>query len=135
MRDKQTYNNYQKRYQLERYHRRRQTAIVYLGGKCSICGSTDKLEIDHKNPSLKTLDLGRLWSVSEKRYLEELPKCQLLCKDHHIQKSQIEDAVRRPVTHGKYWAAYKHKCKCDECLVFIVHYNKERQEKRKASKL
>lgn len=130
MRDKNQYNEYQRQYQLARYHRRRATAIVYLGGFCCICKSTDNLEIDHKNYEEKSFSISKLWSCSEQKFLSELVKCQLLCRKHHSQKTLIEDKERRPITHGKYWAAYKHKCDCDQCSQYKLEHAAARRIKR-----
>lgn len=118
MRNKETYNTYQRKYQLDRYHRRRQGAILALGGKCRVCGSTENLELDHIDWRDKSFPISGLWSVSETRYLAELAKCQVLCHKHHLAKTRAESPVRRPLTHGKAWAAYKHKCDCEECKLF-----------------
>lgn len=84
--DKAAYNSYMRQYMLKRYHNRRASAIHKLGGKCVVCGTTENLELDHINPLDKSFAIGRLWSVKQSRYDEELSKCQLLCADHHKEK-------------------------------------------------
>lgn len=129
MRNKSNYNSYQKIYQLKRYHDRRQQAIEHLGSKCSICDSTSDLEIDHIDYQNKSFSIGKLWSVSSDRFWLELNKCQLLCFQHHKKKTLDEDKIRRPITHGKYWAAYKCKCTCNLCLDYKNTYNFQRRQK------
>jgi 5-methylcytosine-specific restriction endonuclease McrA len=51
--DKASYNAYMNKYMKERYERRRSEAVASLGGKCVVCGTTDRLELDHINPSLE----------------------------------------------------------------------------------
>lgn len=124
--DKTKYNKYQAQYQLARYHRRRKLAIETLGGKCYVCGDTERLELDHIDYRTKSFSISRLWSVSEVRFSEELAKCQILCHDHHVDKTKVESKERRPITHGKMWAAYKHKCGCPLCCQFRAEYKRKR---------
>jgi hypothetical protein len=115
-RDKDKYNTYQREYQLERYHRRREKAIKQLGGKCSQCESTDNLEIDHIDPKEKSFSISKLWSISKKRFDAELSKCQLLCKEHHTIKSIYEEGklpAKNTDRHGTL-SMYRY-CKCDLC--------------------
>lgn len=58
-----------------------------LGGVCVVCGTTERLEFDHIDPSTKLFDIAKGWARAEKIVLEELEKCQLLCKQHHDEKS------------------------------------------------
>lgn len=103
-------NVYMAGYMRRRYHQRRAQAIALLGGRCAVCSSTADLEIDHIDRATKTLDLGHLWSVSHNRYLAELTKCQLLCREHHKAKSIRE----RSVEHGG-GVSGKRNCKCGPC--------------------
>lgn len=96
---KEARNAYHKVYQLARYHRRRAEAIKLLGGKCVRCGSTVNLDFDHINKSTKNFTIAKIWSASEKRFTEELAKCQLLCRDKcHYEKSiEYKDYTHGPV--------------------------------------
>lgn len=131
---KEEYNEYQRVYQLERYHRRRAEAIRILGGRCVVCGTTDDLEIDHINWRDKSFHIGRLWSIAYDRFLDEISKCQLLCEDHHKEKSSHESLDRRPITHGKEWAAIHYQCQCEECIEFKELYLQERNEERRITR-
>lgn len=84
------YNNKMAEYMLRRYHQRRAEAIELLGGSCVICGSQDNLEIDHTNAYDKKIALNRMWAIAKERFLKELGKCQLLCKEHHAEKSRVD---------------------------------------------
>lgn len=130
---KDKYNSYHKSYQLKRYYKRRKIAIEYLGGQCHVCGEKDGLEFDHKDFNSKSFNISRLWSVSEAVFYEEVKKCQLLCSDHHREKTKEENKSRRPITHGKHWAAYKHKCQCTVCISYKEKVNYERRKARRAS--
>jgi hypothetical protein len=111
------YNDYQRAYQLARYHRRKAEAIEFLGGVCARCGATEGLEIDHIDPALKSFSIGKLWSVSKVRFYTELRKCQLLCKPHHIEKTRQEQSVE----HGG-GASGKRNCKCKPCKAKKAEY-------------
>lgn len=129
LRDPGKYSKYQKIYQLKRYHARRQEAIENLGGKCVACGTTENLELDHIDPSTKSFPISKLWSISKAKFLEELAKCQLLCNSCHIIKSKQDN--KKPITHGKYWATYKHKCICEECMSYRISHKIEKRSKYK----
>lgn len=64
----------------------------YLTDKvCSVCESTNKLQIDHIDPTTKISH--NIWSWSQERREAELVKCQILCKLCHDKKSQYEHAI------------------------------------------
>lgn len=110
---------------LDRYYRRKAEAIEVLGGKCVRCGSVEDLEFDHIDPSTKISTIGKLASTaSEEKLWTEVAKCQLLCKACHKEKSKQEDGQRRPITHGKYHAAYRYKCHCIECDEYRKNRNR-----------
>jgi 5-methylcytosine-specific restriction endonuclease McrA len=69
--------------QLDLINRRRKD---YLQDKsCVVCGATKRLEIDHIDPKTKTSH--RIWSWKDSRRIKELKKCQVLCKQCHIDKT------------------------------------------------
>lgn len=84
MRDKKKHSAHNLRY----YHERRQRFIQKLRAKCSLCGSTDRLEIDHINSTQKSFNIGARMSYKESTILEELSKCRLLCHECHIKKTK-----------------------------------------------
>lgn len=118
------YNDYMAEYMLRRYHERRAEVITVLGGKCAECGSEVNLQIDHVDWRLKRIGLNKLWSISRDRFLAELAKCQLLCENHHIEKSIVdlkEQRTERPWPvrrtlrgHGTE-ASWRRGCFCDLC--------------------
>lgn len=115
-RDKAQYNRYMKKYMLKRYHERRAQAFLLLGSKCTFCGATVQLEIDHIDASQKSFPISKLRSVSKKRYLAELEKCQLLCKDCHVDKSIKERGLQRNKgVHGHLMNYKRYGCRCDDC--------------------
>ena len=121
-RNKENYNEYQRKYQLARYHRRRTAAILALGGKCKVCGGTELLELDHIDPEDKSFGISKLWSVSEKRFLAELSKCQVLCQADHLTKSRNEGSFRNgggnkisDYGHGTALMYNNDRCRCPTC--------------------
>lgn len=80
-----------RKYQKDLYKRRRKWAIDYLGGKCSSCNSTDNLTIDHKDPKKKDYNISPfLRSKNKSVLIEELNKCQCLCRKCHDKKTKKE---------------------------------------------
>lgn len=124
-RDRGQYNEYQREYQLARYHQRKRDAIAFLGGKCVICETVEQLEIDHIDRALKSFNISNLWAVKEERFYAELAKCQLLCRPHHIEKTRRELSV----DHGGGLSGKKN-CPCGLCKQkkadYMADYNKHR---------
>jgi hypothetical protein len=92
-------NEYMAEYMLRRYHVRVAKAKTRLGGSCTVCGTTELLELDHIDWCNKAVAINKLWSISKKRFDMELEKCQLLCRQHHAQKSKA-DHLEWLATHG-----------------------------------
>jgi hypothetical protein len=124
-RNRKSYNAYQASYQLARYHRWRNTAIEVLDGACVHCGSTENLEIDHKDRAQKSFSIGKLWSVSQEKFDAELAKCQLLCEKCHRAKTSSEVGV----DHGA-GTQGKRGCTCVKCKAKRKEYS---QSYRQAS--
>ena len=109
-------------YMRKRRAKRREEARLRLGGKCVVCGSTEKLEFDHVDPSTKVLNVSSAKCLDgpRDRLLEEVDKCQLLCKLHHREKSRLNGDLsggghnKLPVKHGTA-SLYNQKCRCDHC--------------------
>lgn len=79
-------------------------------GPCVKCSSWNRLELDHINPEDKVSHA--IWSWSEKRRLEEIAKCQVLCHECHLQKT-IAQFTKEKVCGTE--LCYKNGCRCDEC--------------------
>ncbi|SRR5258706_1797590 len=117
-------NEYMNTYMKNRYQKRKLFALEYLGGKCSKCNSVENLQFDHINRDEKNFTLadGMLWS--EKKFLEELNKCQLLCVICHQKKTLIDlNQSDGKNTHGTL-TSYKY-CKCELCKKAKSDYMKE----------
>lgn len=88
---REEYNEYMRGYMARRYDRRMAAAKAQLGGKCAKCDATEELEFDHVDRSTKSSTIaGFAAGASEKRFQEELTKCQLLCPTHHRAKTADE---------------------------------------------
>jgi 5-methylcytosine-specific restriction endonuclease McrA len=96
---------------------------LYLADKaCVQCGSTDRLEVDHRDPEQKVSH--RIWSWSEKRREAELAKCQILCYDCHLKKT----VETRPIKadHGSYQMYHRWGCRCAICYAWKSAENAKR---------
>jgi 5-methylcytosine-specific restriction endonuclease McrA len=85
--DRETRN----RYQLE-WIKRRRLAWITENGPCEECGSQEDLEVDHRDPGQKLLQPAVLWSMSphNRKRIDELLKCRVLCKECHTEKTNLE---------------------------------------------
>lgn len=84
-----------KKYLLPKYHARMAAMRELLGGECVMCGSVERLEIDHIDPSTKSFSLAKGWGKPWAVILEELAKCQLLCYECHKHvKTPPENSIR-----------------------------------------
>ena len=60
---------------------------------CVKCGATEALHFDHIDPNTKVRALSNMLNYSLDSILEELEKCQVLCRFCHGQKSRQEQLV------------------------------------------
>lgn len=111
-------------YLLRRYHARMAAAKAFLGGKCVKCDATENLHLDHIDPKTKHKPLSKMWT-NEVRFWEEVRKCQLLCEDHHIEKTYLDMGWKK--AKGVHGAPGSHKyCKCSECSKAWAAYQRQR---------
>ena len=75
------------------YKENRAFLIDYLGGKCTACGTTENLELDHKNPDEKLFNPCKRLTVRNlsDEIMKEVDKCHLLCRDCHNKKTWTLD--------------------------------------------
>lgn len=100
--------------QMRHYERKRAWMIELLGGCCAKCQSLDQLEIDHIDPATKLFNVSKNYSRAKIYLLPELMKCQLLCAECHLIKTQTEDGHK--AYHGSV-GMYRHRgCRCEECV-------------------
>lgn len=100
------------------YYKRMQEAKNMLGDKCVVCGTTEDLEFDHIDPTTKLFTIAH--GYARKTFYEEVKKCQLLCKKHHILKTKTQGDVPQTVSinegiHGTGYTYIQKKCRCALC--------------------
>ena len=100
----------QRAYNLARMQCRRKKWFAE-NGPCNGCGSPNNLELDHIDPRKKVSH--RVWSWSEQRLIEELLKCQILCKKCHKQKTRWQGLAK--MTHGTISMYTNLRCRCKAC--------------------
>lgn len=122
-----------RRYNLERYHRLRAEYIELLGGKCVVCGSVKNLEFDHTDRETKTVGRRSIMNVSREWALEELKLCQLLCNQHHRDKSEKAGDIGQ-VEHGG-GNSGKRNCPCEPCKERKREYMREYKKRKNSSPL
>lgn len=115
------YNESMNAYMKARWEVRRRQAVDKLGGKCVRCGTTKELEFDHIKPETKKMTIARASSMNEKFFWEEVAKCQLLCKTHHVEKTAKEIGA---VGHGE-GKTGKRGCKCIPCKTRKSEYMRD----------
>jgi hypothetical protein len=129
--DRAKYNEYMRVYMAARYARRRAAAIAHLGGKCVDCGTTESLEFDHRDRDQKTYDIGRrLAGVAEARFWDEVAKCDLRCKRHHVARTREQMSV----PHGG-GVAGRSRCKCVPCKARKAEYMRNYKKSRVTSSI
>lgn len=117
-------------YMTARILKRRQDWIDSQGGKCAVCGSTENLEVDHKDPAQKEYDPCVLWSLAldNPKRIGELAKCWVLCRICHKAKTIGE---KRTAQHGGI-RMYRVGCRCKECRAANTRSQREYQARRRA---
>ena len=123
-------NNYMNEYMKKRYKKKRDDAIIFLGGKCVKCSGTQNLQFDHIDMKEKEFGVAKIMLHSKEKLYKELSKCQLLCSKCHGEKTLdemgLEDARK---THGTL-SSYRY-CRCDECRKAKSDWQREYSRKRK----
>lgn len=131
---KEKWNEYMRDYRKKNYRNYRNGLLERLGGKCVVCGSADRLEIDHKDPKTKEFDPSAYPPVSKARVDREMAKCQLLCHDCHFKKSLSDYDKKSAVgTHGTL-SSYRY-CKCDLCRKAKTDWMREYKRARRLKNL
>ncbi len=102
----------------------------WFAGKCCVlCGSTERLQIDHIDR--KTKVSHRIWSWSKKKMGEELKKCRVLCEACHRERHANEQ--RKPMKHGTV-NGYRRRCRCELCRAAVKEAMRDyKARKRSAS--
>ncbi|MGL4998015.1 MAG: hypothetical protein ACRC5T_03425 [Cetobacterium sp.] len=113
-------------YMQKRRKGRREAILELSGNCCSICSSTENLEFNHVDRSTKLFVLsGKGLDKSWEKILAELDKCELLCRDCHLEKTRDQfarkelrpwnDKTDTPQIHGTVRAYTEINCRCNIC--------------------
>lgn len=76
-----------------RRFRQKQKAVIYLGGKCKLCGynkSVNALQFHHRDRSTKKFPISGNHARAWDKIVKELDKCDLLCANCH---SEVEYGI------------------------------------------
>lgn len=119
---------YHRRY----YYKRRAKLIALLGDSCVWCGSADDLQFDHIDPAQKSFDISNNMTASNPAVQAEIAKCQLLCRDCHIEKTR-QAALDAGFTHGSWYGWMRKKCPCDLCEQHKRNFYEIRNAERRAN--
>jgi len=77
------------------YLRRREKALKFLGGICTICESAENLEFDHIDPEQKSFSISGFLTHAWVKVEPELKKCQLLCNSCHKEKNKTDGSLEK----------------------------------------
>lgn len=129
MRDAESARRYSREWQ-KWVRRARRAAWIAENGPCKRCGSTERLEVDHIDPSSKEHEVHSVWTWGAEIRERELAKCQVLCRKCHESKNASEGQARMggPVKCGTY-AAYIQGCRCEGCRKANTEYAKQRRRR------
>lgn len=120
---------------MSEYRARMQKIWDHLGGECVHCGATENFHVDHTDHTDKAFTISQNWSRSWDVLVAELEKCQLLCEDCHLIKSQQEGSLAKGWTnesrqvHGTVWSYRKYKCRCEACKAAKAASRKEERDR------
>jgi len=97
---------------------------------CSRCGAVGPdLQFHHRDPAEKRDNPGTLvGNTSLDRYLEELAKCDVLCRACHLD-------THYPMPDHGTRARYGRKCRCQACRAAWSAYLKAWKERRRQRRL
>lgn len=100
-----------------------------VNGPCKQCGSGERLELDHIDPTHKVTN--SVWSWTAERRSAELAKCQPLC--HTCHRAKTIAYLTKPLVHGTDNGYRKRGCRCVECRAGNAKRQGERARRRKAA--
>lgn len=84
---------YHRDYSRKYYHKKMMEMFKSFGGKCKKCGSGRSLQFDHIDPRKKKFNISDFLSFSKHETLNELKKCQVLCKRCHLKKTSKDMVI------------------------------------------
>jgi len=88
----------------------RRNAWLQAHGPCVDCGSWSQLEVDHEDPSTKSMPTSQIWGRRQEVRDAELAKCVVRCKVCHLMKSVSERRIKGQPCPSS--TAYRNGCRC-----------------------
>jgi len=117
------YKDKQRQLEYQREWMRKRRAKYLDGAVCKWCGSDEKINIHHVDPTTKVHHA--IWSWAEPRIVEELSKCITICEECHVTHHAEERIV-----HGSL-ARYQAGCRCEACRSAKSEENRRYRERKK----
>lgn len=102
---------------------------------CRKCGATDRLQLDHVDPTKKVSH--NIWSWSAKRRDVELAKCQVLCDPCHKAKSKSQLLIThgfKAMRHGSP-GMYRQGCRCGLCKLYRKNLHRKEKTQEEARRV
>lgn len=96
--DKDRQNAYSNAHNKIRSARERARLMALLGGKCAVCGTEDGLEFHHKDPATKAFTIGAALRFTSVVREAEALKCELRCREHHLEAHAPEHGTEFEVS-------------------------------------
>lgn len=94
---KERRKTYLREYQ-KNWVKNRRSKWLAENGPCRVCGSSERLEVDHVDSRQKISH--RIWGWSRERLQAELKKCQPLCHECHKRKTAEQARERLKGSRG-----------------------------------
>lgn len=107
---------------------RRRMAWILANGPCSVCRTTQDLQVVYKDPTERKVRVTAIWSRREEERNRLLAMCMVLCKICAQDKRTLD---RQP-EHGEL-GRYDQGCRCDPCKaakrVAMAEYRASKRKK------
>lgn len=90
-------------YCMDRWKRKKEEAVLYMGGGCNKCGYSKciaALEFHHIDPSTKDFSWNKLRLQSPYNIKKELDKCILLCANCHREEHHHQGVLSIELSAG-----------------------------------
>lgn len=104
----------------------RREAWLSENGPCVQCSSWLELQVHHRDKATKVSH--NVWSWRQERRIEELAKCDVLCKKCHTELHALE----RRKEHGS--KGYRRGCRCPICRAYKSASSQHRARALRAKK-
>lgn len=100
-------------------------AAFFADKVCARCGSSERLQLHHRNKDTKVH--SEVWSWSPTRAATEIAKCDILCDPCH-RKHHAEERRAR-IQHGTYAGYDTLMCRCEKCRRASSEYRQQLRQR------